>query len=88
MFYIKKDQENLDALNLINEVIQAHFKEKAEKEAELLNCYTQSENINSQEFQDLIFSHEEELKSIEWKIAGIVYARDYLRFKLKQANKL
>ena len=78
MFYIKKDEENRTAIHILDEVIKAHFVQKAEKETELFTKYS-SEDISNEE----IYNTEEEIKAIENKIAGIVYARDYVKLVLK-----
>lgn len=83
MFYIKQDEDNRNAIDLLDEVIKAHFEQKTQKESELLEKYHSLDKSDIENFNKEMMEIEEEVKSIESKIAGILYARDYVRFKLK-----
>jgi hypothetical protein len=96
MYYIKKDEEDFNAIFLIQEVIDSHKKLKQEKELELMGLYRSSERalatedaFASEGLLDEILAKEEELRNIDIQISGIEYARDYVKLmlKLSKSNK-
>jgi len=84
MFYIKKDQDNRDAISLIEEVITAHKSLKKEKEKRVLDLYM--ELPNEKLFEE-IYLEEEEIRNIDIQISGIEYARDYIKLMTKISKK-
>ena len=84
MFYIKRDQDNRDAISLIEEVITAHKSLKKEKEKRILDLYM--EPPNEKLFEE-IYLEEEEIRNIDIQISGIEYARDYVKLMTKLSKK-
>ena len=84
MFYVAKDKENLDAINLIKEVLLGHESLRAEKEKELNALQLHGDSPSSLELALL----EEEIESLNAQIAAILYTYDYVRLMLKVANKI
>ena len=84
MFYIKRDQDNRDAISLIEEVITAHKSLKKEKEKRVLDLYM--ELPNEKLFEE-IYLEEEEIRNIDIQISGIEYARDYIKLMTKISKK-
>ena len=84
MFYIKKDQDDRDAISLIEEVITAHKSLKKEKEKRVLDLYMESPN---EKLFEQIYLEEEEIRNIDIQISGIEYARDYIKLMTKLSKK-
>ena len=84
MFYIKKDQDDRDAISLIEEVITAHKSLKKEKEKRVLDLYMESPN---EKLFEQIYLEDEEIRNIDIQISGIEYARDYIKLMTKLSKK-
>lgn len=97
MFYIKKDEENREALGCIKNVLDAHITMLQDREEELLSFATDAmkDEINhllSHSSQNSDQNHvrlealQAEIEVLDIKIAAIQYTYDYVKLMLKQCK--
>ena len=85
MFFIKSDKQNDDAIQHIEDVLNAHVSMKKERlsEQKLINKKHIADNLK----QTLEEYLEEEKKELDIKIAAIKYTLDYVKLMLKINKK-
>jgi len=97
VFYIKKDEENREALGCIKNVLDAHITMLQDREEELLSFATDAmkDEINhllSHSSQNSDQNHvrlealQAEIEVLDIKIAAIQYTYDYVKLMLKQCK--
>ena len=77
MYFVKQDQDNRDAVELIEEVLKSHIKLKEAKDLELMH---EDEVYKSCELK-------KEIETLEAQISGIIYTYDYVRLMLSFKGK-
>ena len=80
MFFLKKDEEDERAIDLINHCLRAHTELRENKEKHLAELYYLYEAVKAELTE--ILQQEDEIKIIEYQISGIKYALDYVRLML------
>lgn len=97
MFYIKKDEENRQALECIKDVLDAHVNMLQDREEELLSFATEamkdeinsllsSSPQNSTKGHGRLDALQAEVEVLDIKIAAIQYTYDYVKLMLKQCK--
>jgi len=85
MFYIKKDQENEEALDHIKTCLKGFNQMKFEKESELLDAYEDYQKGIAN--LDKTLELEDEIKKLENYVNAIAYTYDYVNLMIKMRKK-
>ena len=83
MYYLKKDQENRDALSYIKDVLQSHEQLRDSKQKDLINLSLSKEDpfISFTELED-------EIEILNIQISSILYVYDYTKLMISLSKKL
>ncbi len=81
MYFLKKDEENNNALKYIKECLQAHIDMKKEKEFEFLELYGNYQDGKGS--LNAALDVEDEIKTIDNYSNAISYTYDYVNLMVK-----
>lgn len=83
MYYVRQDQKNINALDLIKEVLSGYQEIKNQKEQEIDKLLI-IENYQ----RDELITLEKEVEIISSQISAVLYTYEYVKLMLNVADKL